>query len=152
MLLGSVALIAGALPWKPANIAEDGLISGQGVVLLEPNEWLGRRMPLLPYVKTTENLGAGTWMVVLIHLDCPKCQAVLPTYEEMARDWKERGLSSRVVVVVVPAGRPEGARDGIPPLDSSCTHGRLSDEREWFVQTPTVIKLEEGTVVEANAL
>lgn len=152
ILLGSVVLMAGALPMKPAQINDEGLISGQGVIVVEPSKWLGKRMPLLPYVKTTENLGAGTWTVLLIHSDCPKCQAVLPTYEDMARDWKERGLSSRVVVVVVPAGRRDGARQGIPLQDSSYTHGRLSDEREWFVQTPTVIKLEEGTVVEANAL
>jgi hypothetical protein len=152
ILLGSVVLTAGALPLKHGQINDDGLISRQGVILVEPSKWLGKRMPLLPYVKTTDNLAAGTWTVLLIHSDCPKCQAVLPTYEEMARDWKERGVSSRVVVVVVPAGRPQGARDRIPPQDSSCTHGRLSDEREWFVQTPTVIKLDEGTVVEAHTL
>jgi hypothetical protein len=47
-LLVVVALMAAALPPDPAKIADNGLISGQGVVLLEPHTWLGKRLPLLP--------------------------------------------------------------------------------------------------------
>jgi hypothetical protein len=151
ILLGSVVLVAGALPLRPAGITEDGLISGQGVVLLEPNQWLGRRLPLLTHLKTEEDLGTGAWTVLLVHWDCPKCQAILPTYEEMAKDWKERGVSSRVAVVVVPVRR--SAKDmSILPSVSSCALAYLSDDREWFVQTPAVIRVEQGTVVEAKTL
>jgi hypothetical protein len=152
ILLGSVALLGGALPRKPANIADDGLISGQGVVLLEPNKWLGRQMPLLPYVKTADDLTKGEWTVILIHWDCPKCQAVLPMYEDIARDWKERRLSSRIVVVIVPVRRAARSFEPIGQREGFCTLGHLSDEREWFVETPTLIKMVEGTVVEATTL
>jgi hypothetical protein len=52
ILLVMVALTATLFPVKQARIDEDGAINGQGVVLLEPQMWVGKRLPLLPYVKT----------------------------------------------------------------------------------------------------
>jgi thiol-disulfide isomerase/thioredoxin len=152
IVLASVALTAATLPSKPAQIGEDGLISGQGVVLLEPPTWLGKRLPLLPYIEAPEDLGAGTWVLILIHPDCPKCQALLPKYEEIARDWQERGLASRIAVVVVPVRRSARNFYPIGQRKAFCTLGHLSDDREWFVETPTLIKMVEGMVVEATTL
>jgi hypothetical protein len=152
IVLVSLALTAATLPTKPAEFTEDGLINGQGIVLLEPERWLGKRLPLLRYVKTPEDLSVGAWVLVLVHRDCPKCQAVLPSYEEMAREWSERGLSSRIAVIEIPAHRSAPPVGGTDPSETFCTPGRLTEEREWFVQTPALIKIVDGMVVEATTL
>jgi hypothetical protein len=152
LLLVGVGFTTAAIFSRPAKIAEDGLIRGQGVVLLEPETWVGKRLPILPYVKTDEDLSKGTWVLILVHPNCPKCEAVLPGYGQMAREWAERGLLSRVAIIEIPTQRSPIESPASAPLSGACKLGRMAAEREWFAQTPVRITVQEGTVVEATAL
>ena len=125
--------------YTPGTLADSGDILGQSeFVVLEPETWVGKRLPLLEHVDIGDQLAQGEWIVLLYHHDCPSCGEVITRYVQPARD------RPRVALVEVPKhGRaPEQVE-----LDASCCSvGRLSQTREWFVTTPVELLLEGGVV------
>jgi hypothetical protein len=73
---------------------------GRKTILLEPDKWVGKEFPLLPYIEPPEvgeKLKIGEWTVVLYHHDCPKCKEVINDLMEKKTEnlvcvWKCRRL------------------------------------------------------------
>jgi thiol-disulfide isomerase/thioredoxin len=124
--------------------ASTPLLADERLVLLDPSEWNGKPFPLSPYLDPKVGILAGRWIVVLYHHDCPKCQEALPEYARLA---SETGLSGPdgILAVEVP---PFGARLSIS--NTGLSHARLSEAREWFVEAPVEIVLEDGVVIGAS--
>jgi len=139
LLIGSVGSVVGAARFSPTTLGADGLLVGNGNhVVLEPENWVGKPLPILPYVEISEDLSQGDWLVCLYHADCPKCQALLPVLDQRARH------GQRVALISVPANG-HGQYASIP-ADSPMTLGRLTEARDWFVSTPALLALSGGTV------
>ena len=120
-----------------ATRTTDGLISQVGnLTILDPQEWIGKELPIAPYIDL--DLSQGRWTVLLHRHDCPQCQEELPKCEELA-------LEEQVALVEVPP-----FDDAMLPAGGTARHARLTSDREWFVQTPVEIILEEGIVVAAS--
>ena len=126
---------AGMIAQAPGSTADVG-----GLVILEPETWVGKPFPLATHLAPERSFDEGRWTVLLYHHDCPHCQEAVPQYERLATDGNDR----RVVLIETPpygvAQSPEGA----------ALRARLSDAREWFVQTPVEIRVDEGIVVSAS--
>jgi hypothetical protein len=149
--LGSVvviwALVGGPVGFamacfQPATLSDVGSVIGDGnVVVLEPERWVGKQLPLLNYIDIGEQLTRGKWTVVFYRSGCPDCEAVL-------RDYKQRAsatvLTERVALVEVPPYGDSREGSGLP--GPTFISGRLSDAREWFVKTPLQVKLTDGIV------
>jgi len=144
--------------YEAAILSEAGEVVGDGrVVILEPEKWLGKRFPLLPYIEDypgprpsgvpplRERLAVGRWLIVLYRPDCPKCRAVIFKWKRKAREnvgWDDL---------------PRLALLELPPYDAleqqryfsgwSYESGRIRSSRKWFVETPWRFVLEEGIVV-----
>jgi hypothetical protein len=132
----SVIGFIAALP-STLGQAQSGLIAEVGgLVILEPEEWIGQELPIADYIDV--DLSHGRWTVLLHRHDCPQCQQELPKYEQMAYE-------EPVALVEVPP-----FDDSISPHSGPAMHARLSSDREWFVQTPVEIILEEGIVIAAS--
>jgi hypothetical protein len=117
--------------------AESGLIAEVGgVIILEPGDWVGHKLPIADYIDA--DLSHGRWTVLLHRHDCPQCQQELPKYEQLS-------TVEQVALVEVPPFSKIVHNSG-----GAAAYGRLSDEREWFVQTPVEIILEDGIVVAAS--
>ncbi|MEM6484219.1 MAG: hypothetical protein AAF662_04460 [Pseudomonadota bacterium] len=139
-----VAATACALPLlsPTQNTGQDLLAESSGLVILEPEKWIGKPFPLGPHLSPRFRLDQGKWIVVLYHHDCSKCHEAMPLYEEFS-------AHQRVLLVEMP---PYG------PLAASYKgHARLTDNREWFVQAPewfvqapVEIQLQDGVVVSAS--
>jgi hypothetical protein len=112
--------------------------------VLEPETWVGQELPILKYIDIAEKLGKGPWLAVLYHHDCPDCAVAIPLYEQMARDLAGNEDFLRIALIEVP---PYGT--GPVSEDSPCTRGRLNEAKEWFVTTPAVALLTDGTVTSA---
>jgi hypothetical protein len=106
----------------------------------DPEEWIGRRLPLLADVDIGRVLASGEWEVVLFRHDCPDCESLL--------------ASERRFPKVPPDGR-RVAFISIPPHDRFVSDelqsagrivGELSDRNGWAVTTPLVISLRNGIV------
>ncbi|MCX5647508.1 MAG: DUF1573 domain-containing protein [Planctomycetota bacterium] len=142
---------AAAIPilrYEPAMLSLEGTVVGGGrPVLLEPKEWIGKPCPLLAHIDIGSRLAKGQWIVVLYHHDCPHCQERVPQFEQEARERAERMNIARTAMVELAPYAPPGR--SLLPAGTPCVLGRASDERDWFVATPTLLALIEGTVVEA---
>ena len=116
---------------------------GKPVVMLEPEKWIGKRFPLLPYLKEFKTGGKSLispqekvtqkqWKVILYHEDCPDCQKLI------------RQLSlrkeSHILLVEVSSGETRSYSNRFPTA-------HLSAEYEWFAQTPIVAVLDQGIVL-----
>lgn len=100
-------------------VGQEGFFAGdaeidakQSVVLLEPEKWVGRRCPLLPYTDIGEDLSRGRWIVVLYRHDCRQCEAAAPGEE----DCNDSGASDCDVASALVRVRGDRAVGG-PPRD-----------------------------------
>jgi hypothetical protein len=146
---GAIAMAS----FRPAMLADDGVIIGPGnVIVLEPEKWVGKRFPLLPHIQDypgrlapgeqplRERLRQGNWIVVLYHHDCPKCLNEMPKYEQLARLSAADLTAPRVVLIEIP---PYGEANSVKLVpNAACVLGRLSDEKEWLVETPAELPLQ----------
>ena len=151
VLIRLAAGAAAAIPilrYEPAMLSLEGTVVGGGrPVLLEPKEWVGKPCPLLAHIDIGSRLAKGQWIVVLYHHDCPHCQERIPQFEQEARERAERMNIAKTAMVELPPYAPPGR--SLLPAGTPCVPGRASDERDWFVATPTLLALIEGTVIEA---
>jgi hypothetical protein len=140
--VGSVGVIVLASPPAPAG---PDSFADETLIVLEPGGWIGERFPLIPYIDIGERFSEGDWTVVLIHYNCPKCRLAVPKYERLARELGDEHKPAQIAFIEVP---PYGPMEHDP--GSPCQRGKLSDGKEWFVTTPTVLKLADGRVVAAT--
>ena len=50
--------------------------NGDGIVILEPDNWIGKRLPVRNHIQGDWNPD-GDWRVIFYHEDCPKCQSLI---------------------------------------------------------------------------
>lgn len=126
--------------YQPATLSADGEIIGDDhFVVLQPESWLGKRLPLFKHIDTKADLSKGSWTVVLYHHDCPNCRKEVP---QLAA--KHSNDKSLLAMIEMPPYAEDGK--GILADDGKCSRGRLSSAREWFVATPTILQLHDGVV------
>jgi len=127
---------------QPTTLSDAGSVVGEGnLVVLEPERWIGKRLPLLNYIDIGEQLAQGEWTVAFYRSGCPDCAALLRDYKRWAGG---EDFASHVALVEVP---PYGDSHEISDLPGpTFVSGRLGDAREWFVKTPLQVKLTDGIV------
>jgi hypothetical protein len=130
--------------YKPPSLTDTAQIIGDNrVVILEPEKWAGKPFPLLKHIDIGSQLSQGQWVVVLFHHDCAVCQRVIPAYEQML-DARVDTLSVRAAIVEVPPYDEDTLAS--VALRERLSVGRLDATRDWFVQTPVELFLEDGRV------
>lgn len=109
---------------------------GNPMILLEPETWIGKELPLLSHFiqpNNSDQLKQGKWNLLLIHTDCPQCRQMMADLEAKQAD--------QIAVVVVPS-HPNERNPRTPfPLFT------LDTKNAWFVTTPCVVKLSDGVCV-----
>ena len=134
----------------PAAVAMTSFQAGSlteayGAVVLEPDTWTGQPLPILEHVDIPTALDEGRWTLVLYRNACGGCTEEVPRHERQADEWAAAGRDERVALVSVPPHA--AAADDLPSGASAAVVGRLDDRRDWFVRTPTVVRLVDGVVV-----
>ena len=109
--------------------------------ILEPKTWIGKELPLLPYIDIADQLKKGTWLVLFYHWDCPDCRKAIPQYQRVAYDLARKAGSPRIAFVEMPlyGERPL-------PKDPAYATGRLASTKEWFATTPMTVLLHARRV------
>ena len=130
--------------YQSATLSDDGVIIGADrFVVLEPDQWIGKTLPLLGHIDVGDQLGRGQWTLVLYHHDCPHCQEALPKIKKLAETFSSAG-KGRFALVEMPPYTPEDSQAAVSA--PNCTTAKLSDKRDWFAVTPTLISMEDGKV------
>ncbi|MDD5134447.1 MAG: hypothetical protein PHP01_03430 [Phycisphaerae bacterium] len=103
--------------------------------------------PLLKDIDISEELRGGLWVVLMYHYDCPDCAKAIPDYLEMHKSMKGNDdVLSFAFIEMPPYGNE---KQQLVSLDSDVTRGRLSDKKKWFLETPVVVVLSDGNVLNA---
>jgi len=134
-----------ALPPLRLFAPESGTpFSSDEIVVLEVEQWEGKTLPILDYLETQSAIGQGTWVLVLYHENCPKC-------ENAIRRVLDQKKNESVALVE------------IPPLSGSSSQGRatstdspgvvrtvLDHGVRWSVATPVVLRLQDGMIISVS--
>lgn len=122
----SVILFMGPILWATAG-------SGR-VAVLTPSLWVGDVCPILDQIDTDVNLRTGKYLIVFVRSTCRRCQDLVQEYGKL------RNAEPIVILVDVP-----------PYGDTGIGQARLRSNVEWFVETPSEILLENGTVLATSS-
>ncbi len=129
----------------PAILTDEGdIIGDNSTVVLEPENWIGKRFPLLKHTDIGSQLMIGRWIVVLYRPDCPRCREELARYERRVCEEAWTMIMPRIAVIDVSGGNEE--RRAVGGGNSWCLCGRLSGARKWFVRPPVILRIEDGYV------
>jgi hypothetical protein len=140
-------IVGGAVGYATSSYTDTtlstlGEIVGDGkIVVLEPENWVGKRLPLLNFIDAPDALMEGKWLVLLYHHDCPKCREVIRNLHRTAR----KLAVSQVVLIELPpyGGYPEPSF----PSEVKIIHTQLRGAHEWFVESPAAVLLKRGIVI-----
>ncbi len=138
--------------YQPATLSDEGVIIGDDrFVVLEPDQWVGKRLPLLRHIDLGDKLSRGQWTLVLYHHDCPHCQEALPQIKKLAGTFlntksasSKSNAAGRFALVEMPPYTPKDSDAAVSRLN--CTTAKLSNSRDWFAVTPTLLSLKDGKV------
>ena len=142
-------MIALPLVWlmasfQPAAITSSGEIIGESrVVMLYPKEWINQKWPLSSFVEIAEDLEQGYWIVVLYGADCRSCH-------EHFNEWKNKGFpvpsegDERIALLEITGNSENALKRAL--VAEPYIWGSLIRERQWYVETPVVLLLQEGIV------
>lgn len=144
IVVAGVTLAATLLSPAPRRLGLEAEGDAGDFVVVEPEQWVGRPCPLLPYIESDVDMANGTWTVVLYHEDCPKCIRMVQTLGEEVHEGKVKGA---VLLVRVP---PYSRTPSSPTQGGSrlFNYGTLRLGRRWFVQAPATFCLDKGIVVD----
>ena len=155
----TAAALGGAHVWDSAEMelafAEDT------VAILEPQKLVGKRFPLLQFVEDRPDsvspqnyhmrgrLTQGEWTVILYRDGCARCARMMPEWRAKLTKWQGNAARNGGHEVARCVGMIE-----VPPYGNAKGHGlcsgwhfgRLRDSRQWFVETPLVLRLNQGRV------
>ena len=105
--------------------------------------WTGRQLPILEHINVSRSVARGNWTLIFYHDDCEKCREVI---SKIARSGRE--LKSVILVEVPPfAGmtlRPQSEWEQL------FVHGKLASSRRWVVETPQILRVENGIVIRSG--
>jgi len=113
----------------------------ESVTVLEPDRWVGQRFPLQEQIDIGAQLAEGNWIVVLVRHDCSHCREALPSYERWAQALAAAGDPTQIAIIEIP---PYSEKQQFPVCE--CHFGRLNATRNWFVETPVELSLQDGIV------
>jgi len=134
ILVGATAILALNTPAAVTSSYE----------VLEPETWVGRKLPILDHIDIGKQLEKGNWLILLYHYDCPDCAEAIPKYEQMARNLAGNEDFLRIALIEVPPYGQAPITQKTP-----CTVGRLAETKEWFITTPAVALLTDAKVAAA---
>jgi hypothetical protein len=109
---------------------------GKRMIQLEPENWVGKEFPLVSRLNQNVNytmLMQGTWTIILIHTDCPKCLQLVSNMEEQN--------DKNIAIIEIPS-------DTVSlPIKTLFPYFKLDESNAWYVTTPFIIKLSDGICV-----
>jgi hypothetical protein len=136
-MLSTFVLIALGVSYqfRPIDISELERGGVNNPVILKPNEWVGHELPVWREVGGYEEAVVGAATLIFHQKECPKCNLLLSQLTSF-----EQSTATIVLIEVPPYANSEHADTSLPKL-------RLSDDYDWFIQTPSVVLVDGKKVL-----
>jgi hypothetical protein len=99
---------------------------------LEPSKWIGKKFPLLRFLEDTDidKILTNNQNIVLFRFDCEECRQMIEKIQD----------KNRYIFIAFPSEKNNESLFSLPEYST------LPDKYEWWVETPIVLALENGTV------
>jgi len=127
----------------PEKTGKYEVVKPQAVQKSASDEW--PQWALLEHIDITESLRSGIVVVLLYHYDCPTCKEAIPMYDRLNSEMAEGGI--RFAFIEIPPYCQ--SQDNPVPADTNCLTGKLDTSKEWYIMTPLVVLLHNGSVVKS---
>jgi thiol-disulfide isomerase/thioredoxin len=126
-------------------------------VVVRPKEWIANvpigekqvreEWSMLKHIDIADSLRSKIVIVVFYSDGCDTCRDAIPLYDRMSRDMASNRDSIRFAFIEVPPYVSE--KDSFVPADTPCLRGRLDSSKDWYIQTPLVVVVQDGSVVKS---
>lgn len=122
--------------------------SGNGHVVLLPHDWVGDDFPLRVEIDTVHAnaISSGSWWVIVHRSSCAHCAKLLQVVDDYLLNASSTQLASRVFLIELPPYDDHPLGNGLS--GNMVLRGRLSDRKDWFIETPTLLKLKDNQVTQ----
>jgi uncharacterized membrane protein YphA (DoxX/SURF4 family) len=127
-----------------AYLMDRPVADGQRVVL-RPEDWRGKCLPLLPHIDIGSRLAGGRWTVMLYRRNCEACRAAIQRYRERSKASDGRPGATRIALVEIPPYSRGSDSETWP--EGAFVLGRLDNSRNWSIRTPTEVTLQDCIVL-----
>jgi len=102
---------------------------------------------MLKHIDIADSLRSGIAVAVLYHYDCPLCQEAIPRYDQLSRTMGGSEDTIKFAFIEAPPYADKGY--DIVPDDTSCLTGRLDESKHWYIASPLVVLLIDGSVAKS---
>lgn len=106
---------------------------GKKTILLEPDKWIGKKLPLLPYIEPAEireKLNTGKYCVLLVRQNCEDCKKFI----------REHKIRLPLIITLIESKTPSA--------DDETNQGiSLKGEPNWIVPTPCFIEVDNNLCI-----
>ena len=120
-------------------------INGKKIISVEPEKWIGKPLPLLPYIKCCDNLTNGVWLILLYKHKCPVCIEAKGEFRDLSEEFLNRNNCPRIAVIDTP---PYDKNTSGNSSKDSCSYGKLQSlaDQKWMVHATLVLLVDQGKV------
>ncbi len=102
---------------------------------------------MLKYIDIANSLRSNIVVVVFYSSECDMCHDAIALYDQMSRDMAGSEDSIQFALIEIP---PYGSeQDSFVAVDTPCLTGRLDSSKDWYIETPLVVVIQDGLVVES---
>ncbi len=120
--------------------------------VVQPAEWISQtrnheEWSMLKHIDIAGSLRKNLVIVVFYSSECDECHKAIPIYDQMSRDMAGNEEVLRFAFIEIPPYALE--KDNIVPTDTPALRGRLDSSKEWYMQTPLVVVVQDGVVVKS---
>ncbi|MDR1494116.1 MAG: hypothetical protein LBT05_15555 [Planctomycetaceae bacterium] len=116
---------------------------GKKIILLEPEKWIDKEFPLLPYIESKEKFDKGLWLVLLYKHTCSSCRECQRLYHDLSKDFSQRNDCPNIAMIEAPPFET----DKNYQLDSKTFfYGKLTKTQKWRMDSPILILVENHYV------
>ena len=116
--------------------------------VLGPEMWIGQPLPVLKDIDIGEKLAKGKWLLIFYRHDCQACKEEIQKYEQSASELARIPTGPHVAFVEI--SPYAGPSENFLSSKTLYTVGKLSDTKDWFIQTPQIVTIEDGRVIKAS--
>lgn len=155
LLILGIATISALVGWRMQPLAINGnpgiIFTKDGIAVLDIDNWVGKKFPISSYLEPSPTTSlnkqrpgyvTGTAIMIFYSNECEHCQKALPIF--LARI-HERHDPASFWFIEIPPFATKG-NELVRPRDN-VNHLQLNNSQEWFIETPAIVKLVDGTVV-----
>lgn len=110
-------------------------------------EQVSEEWPMLKHIDIADSLRSKIVVVLFYHSGCPDCQEAISLYDRTSRQLAGSEEAVRIAFIEVP---PYGQDQDSPiPAETLCLTGRLDSSKQWYITTPLVVVILDGSVVKS---